>query len=219
MASSFPVELQQTGEGVPQLHPGHHRVHKAVLHLKLRPLEALRQGLADGLLDDPGTGKADQRAGLGQDDVAQGGEAGGDAAGGGVREHGDVQQSLFREPGQGRAGLGHLHQGENALLHPGAAAGGKEDQGQLVFRGVLDGQGDLLTHGGAHGAHEKAAVQHAHHAFAAADGAGGGDGGLRQAGLALGVSSLAPVAGEAEGVAGGAAFHSAPGRSRGPESC
>ena len=32
---------------------------------------ALRQGLADGLLDDPGTGKADQSAGLRQDDIAQ----------------------------------------------------------------------------------------------------------------------------------------------------
>ena len=81
------------------------------IFLELRPLEALRQGLADGLLDDPGTGKADQGAGLGQDDVAQGGETGGDAAGGGVRENGDVQQSLFREPGQSRAGFRHLREG------------------------------------------------------------------------------------------------------------
>ena len=76
------MELQQTDEGVPQILPGNHRVHKAVLHLKLRPLKALRQGLADGLLNDPRPGEADERAGFGQNNVAQRGETGGDAAGG-----------------------------------------------------------------------------------------------------------------------------------------
>ena len=51
------MEPQQLGQGVPHLKARHHRVHKAVLLLELRPLEALRQGLADGLLDDPGTAK------------------------------------------------------------------------------------------------------------------------------------------------------------------
>ena len=122
------MELQQTDEGVPQILPGDHRVHKAVLHLKFRALEALRQSLADGLLDHPGPGKANQSAGFRQDDVPQRGKAGGDAAGGGVRQDGDVQQSLFRKPGQCGAGFCHLHQGQDALLHPGTAAGGEEDQ-------------------------------------------------------------------------------------------
>ena len=80
------MEPQQTAQSVPHLGAGHHRVHEAVLHLELRTLEAFRQRLADGLLDDPGTRKADEGAGLRQDDVAQGGEAGGDAAGGGIKE-------------------------------------------------------------------------------------------------------------------------------------
>ena len=215
----FLVEPQQLGQGVPHLQPGHHRVHKAVFFLELRPLEALRQGLADGLLDDPGTGKADQGTGLRQNDVPQGGKAGRDPAGGGVCQDRDIQQALFREAGQRRAGLGHLHQGEDALLHPGAAAGGKEDQGQAVLGGVFDGQGDLLSHRRAHGAHEEAAVQHPHHTFVAADGAGGSDGGLREAGLALGGLHLFPIAGEGEGGRRGRAFQTAPGRSRGPGSC
>ena len=66
MCVPFLMEPQQLGQGVPHLKARHHRVHKAVLLLELRPLEALRQGLADGLLDDPGTGKADQSAGLRQ---------------------------------------------------------------------------------------------------------------------------------------------------------
>ena len=171
-----------------------------MLLLELRPLETLRQGLADGLLDDPGTGKADQSAGLRQDDIAQRGETGSDPTSGGVRKDGNIQKPFLREAGQRRTGLGHLHQGEDALLHPGTAAGGEQDQGQAVLGGVLNGQGDLLTHGGTHGAHEEAAVQHTHYAFAAPDGAGGGDHGLRQAGLALGGLHLGPVAGEGERV-------------------
>ena len=142
-----------------------------MLHLKFRPLKALRQRFADGLLNDPGPGKADERARLRQNDVPQRGKAGGDAAGGGVRQNGDIQQSLFRKPGQRGAGLGHLHQGQNSLLHPGSTAGREQNQRQLIFYGVFNGQGQLFPHGGAHAAHEEAAVQHAHHAAAAADGA------------------------------------------------
>ena len=54
------MELQQTDEGVPQILPGDDRVHKAVFHLKLRPLKALRQGLTDGLLNDTGSGETDE---------------------------------------------------------------------------------------------------------------------------------------------------------------
>ncbi len=109
-----------------------------------------------------GPGEADQGAGLGQDDVPQAGKAGGDAAGGGVGEHGDVEAALLGEPLQGGGGLGHLHQGEDALLHPGPAAGGEKDEGELVLVGVLHQPGDLLPDGGGHAAHEKAAVQGAH---------------------------------------------------------
>ncbi len=137
---------------------------KAVLHLKTPPLKALRQGLADGLLNDTGPGESDERTGFGQNNVAQRSKAGGDAAGGGVRETGDVQQSLFRKPGQSRAGFRHLHEGQNALLHPRPPLAAKRIRGSLFFPGVLDGQRQLFPYGGAHAAHEKAAVQHTHHA-------------------------------------------------------
>ena len=83
------------GDGVPHLRPGDHLVHKAMLLLVLRPLEALRQSLANGLLDNPGTGKANEGSGLRQNDVPQGGKAGGDPAGGGVGEDGDLKQALL----------------------------------------------------------------------------------------------------------------------------
>ena len=102
-----------------------------MLQLELAALEALGQALADGLLDDAGACKTDECARLGQHDVAKAGKAGGNAAGRGVGQHTDVQPAPGRKALDGGAGLGHLHQAENALLHPGAAAGRKDDQRQF----------------------------------------------------------------------------------------
>ena len=55
------MQGQQLGEGLAHFPAGDDLVHKAVLLQILGPLEALGQLLADGLLDDPGTGKADER--------------------------------------------------------------------------------------------------------------------------------------------------------------
>ena len=76
------MEPEQLGKRLPHLRAGDHCIYKTVLFLILCPLEALRQSFADGLLNDPGTGKADECAGLSENDVSQRGEAGGDAAGG-----------------------------------------------------------------------------------------------------------------------------------------
>jgi hypothetical protein len=57
-------------------------------------LEALGQLLTDGLLDDAWTGKPDERMWLGDVEVAEHREAGGDAARGRVGEHGDVGRRL-----------------------------------------------------------------------------------------------------------------------------
>ena len=46
-----------------------------MLQQKFRTLKAFRQLLADGLLDDARSGKADQRAGFGDVEIAQHGEA------------------------------------------------------------------------------------------------------------------------------------------------
>ena len=50
-------------------------VEHAVLEQELGALEALGQRLADGLLDHARSREADERARLGEDDVAQHGEA------------------------------------------------------------------------------------------------------------------------------------------------
>ncbi len=63
-----------------------------------RALEAVRQFLADGLLDDARAGKADQRAGLGNMHVAQHRIGRGDAAGGRIGQHDDVGLRLRAVP-------------------------------------------------------------------------------------------------------------------------
>ena len=192
------MKLQHPDQGVAQLVAGHHLIHKAVLQLELAALEPGGQLFADGLLNDAGPGKADQRPRLGQHDVAQACKAGGHAAGGGVGEHADVQPASGGKALDGGAGLGHLHQAENALLHAGTAAGREDDQRQAFGCGVLHRAGDLFAHGGAHAAHEKPAVQHGSHTGHPADAAGRRDSGFAQAGLVLGGGQLFRVAGEPE---------------------
>ena len=68
---------------------------------ELGALEAFREFLAGGLLDDAGAGEADEGAGFGDVEVAEHGEAGGDASGGGVGHQGDVGDLGVVEAGQG----------------------------------------------------------------------------------------------------------------------
>src|SRR6266545_5745159 len=66
-----------------------HVDHAMVLEI-FRPLKAVGQLLADGLLDDARPGKTDERARFRNMDVAEHGIGRGDAAGGRIGEHDDV---------------------------------------------------------------------------------------------------------------------------------
>ena len=110
-----------------------HHVDHAVLEQVLRPLEALRQALADGALDHPRPGEADQRPRLGDGDVAQHGVRGGDAAGGRIGQDDDIGQAVLPRHLHRDGGARHLHQRQDAFLHAGAAGGGDHDQGGIVL--------------------------------------------------------------------------------------
>ena len=77
-------------------------VEHAVLEQELAALEPLGQRLPNRLLDDARAGEADERLRLGDVDVAEHREAGGDAAGRGIGQHRDVGQPRAIEPGQAR---------------------------------------------------------------------------------------------------------------------
>src|SRR5262245_25870890 len=65
---------QQAADLGLQLAAVHDEIEHAVLEQELRPLESFGQLLPERLLDDPRTGESDERARLGQDDVAEHGE-------------------------------------------------------------------------------------------------------------------------------------------------
>ena len=146
------------------------------------------------------TGETDQRAGLGDLDVAQHGEGGGDAAGGGVGEDDDEGQAgVFDQP-CGDDGARHLDQADGAFLHAGAAGGGEHDQRRFLQRSELRRRDDRLAQTGAHGAADEREIHRRDHRLVAADGAvadehrviqvGGLAGFFQAVGIAFGVAEF-----------------------------
>lgn len=131
-------------------------------------------------------GEADHGFGLGDDDVAKECEARRDAGGGRVGHDGDVEAFLRVVAGDGRGGLGHLHEADEALLHSGAAGAGEDDGGEVLVGGAFDGGGDFLADDGAHGAHDEEGVHYGEDDRSTFDISAAGEDGFGQAGLFLG---------------------------------
>src|SRR5229473_1461051 len=125
-------------------------VEKAVFEEEFGALKAFGELLPDGLFNDAGAGEADERAGFTDVEVAEHGKAGGDAAGGGIGEHGDVGELLFVETGKGGGDFGKLHQADGALQHARAAGAGDSDERLAGLDGQLDAARDLLADDRAH---------------------------------------------------------------------
>ena len=127
----------QSRDGRAQVVAMHHHVDHAVVAQIFGLLEALRQLLADGLLDDARTGEADQRAGLGDVDVAEHRVGRGDAAGRRIGQHDDIGLARLAQPLHRDGGARHLHQRQDAFLHA-RAAGSREqhERAALLHRGV-----------------------------------------------------------------------------------
>src|SRR5258705_5051412 len=74
------------------------RVEETVLQKKFSPLKTFGKLLPHGLFDNARPGKSNQRAWLGNIEVAQHGIACSDATGGGIREDGNKRQAVLIEP-------------------------------------------------------------------------------------------------------------------------
>ncbi len=81
---------------------GNNAIHEALLKQKLGALEAFRQLLAHGLLNDPRPREADERFGLGEDHVRLHGEGSHHAAGRRVGQHRRVEQPRLSRAGAPR---------------------------------------------------------------------------------------------------------------------
>ena len=71
------------------------RIEKSMLQQKFRALESRWKILTDCLLDHPGTGKTNQRIGLGQYNVSQHGKAGQNPCSRRIAEHTDEQSAIL----------------------------------------------------------------------------------------------------------------------------
>ena len=138
-------QRQQIGQAVAQFAAVEDQVDGAVLQQKLAALKAGRQFFPDRLFDHPWTGKTDQSLGFGDIDVAQQRQAGGDAAGGWMRQHRDVRDAVLGQPGEHGAGFSHLHQRDQRFLHSRATAGGKADEGDVFLQGDSSGTDETFA--------------------------------------------------------------------------
>jgi hypothetical protein len=137
---------KRCGDAVAQLAAVHDHVHGALVLQELGALEAFGQLHAHGGLDHARAGEADQGLGLGNDDIADEGKAGGDATEGGIGQHRDVGQALLGQARERGIGLGHLHQAQQAFLHARTARGGEADEGDFLFNGGLYTAHKALAH-------------------------------------------------------------------------
>ena len=156
-----------------------------------------------GLLHHARAGKADERTRLGEDDVALHGKARRHAAGGGVGEHGQVEQPRLGVPAHRGGDLGHLHERGGALLHAGATGDGEAHDRKAELRGALKGAADLLAHDRAHRAHHELRVHEEERAVVAAHPAAPADHRVGLVALLARVGELLRVAGELQEVRGG----------------
>lgn len=152
------MESQYLGEPPAQLSTIAHHVDEALLQQKLGTLEAGGQLLAYGLLNDPGSGKATQRIGLSDNDVAFHGEARHNAACGGITEHRDEQPTRIRVTFDSTRGLGHLHQRQCTFLHACATGEAKAHHRKVFLEGMFEQPGNLLSHYRAHRTHHETGI-------------------------------------------------------------
>ena len=165
---------------------GNDGVEETVFEKELGALKAFGELLADGLLDDAGAGEGDERAGFGDVEVAEHGEAGGDAAGGGVGEQADVRDGCLVKLGEAGGDFGELHETDDALHHACAAGCGDDDEWFAAGQGSVDCAGDVFTDDGTHAAADEGVLHGAQDDFVWPKLAEGGDDGVVQTGLLLG---------------------------------
>src|ERR1035437_8305243 len=153
-------------------------VEEAFFQQELGALKAFGELLADGLLDDAGAGEADESAGFGDVEVAKHGEAGADAAGGGIGEHADVGDFSAVQLRQGGGDFGHLHEAHHALHHARPSGGSDDNERLAAEAGAIDGAGYGLAHHSAHGAADEGVFHNAKDYIMGPEAAGGVEDGV-----------------------------------------
>ena len=152
------MHLQQPGQACLQHLSLCDLIHKAMLQQEFRLLKSFRKLPADRLLNYPGTCKADQRSRLRQNDISQRSEACCHTAGRRIGQHADREQPRITVALHRRCCLRHLHQRQDAFLHPSSARTASQNNRKTFFGRPLHCAGDPLSHHRSHASHEKPGI-------------------------------------------------------------
>ena len=134
-------------------------------------MEAFRQSNTYRTFNHSGAGKANQRFWFGYYYIAHKGKASRHTAHGRVGQHADVRQTFFGQARQGRIGFGHLHQGQQALLHARTTGCREANEGHFLFDGRFNTAHKTLANDGAHAAAHEIKFEASGHHVDAVDGA------------------------------------------------
>ena len=172
----------------------HDQINHAVRMQELSALEPVRQGLAHGFLDHPGTGKTNLGTGFGNMHITQHGKTGADAAGGRIGEHHDIGQASLTHLLRGNDCARHLHQGQDTFLHPGTAGSRYDDQRCFLCHGQPCRRDDPFTNRNTHGPTHEGEVKSGNHGFDPVDAAMGNHDRIIATGLRLGIAQTVGIA-------------------------
>ena len=110
----------------------HDSVQHSVTQQKFSRLKTFGQLLVGSLLDYAASSEANHGAWLRQVQIAQAGERSGDAAGSWIAQHRQIWNPRIAQPREGRCNFSHLHQREDAFLHPRPARGTEANHRQAA---------------------------------------------------------------------------------------
>ena len=176
-------EIHVTDEPLFHFFARYDGINQPVIEKEFGSLKSGRQVSLRGVFDDAWPSETDECLGFCEDQVAHAGVAGHHACVVGIGEDADVGKLRFGMVAECGAGFRHLHQAEHAFVHPRAAAGGDDDDGQTFFCSRFDEAREFFADDGSHRAAEKAEVHHAEGDAMCADHPDTGDDGVLEVGL------------------------------------
>lgn len=148
-------DRQERCNAIPHIAPIQDHIDGAVFNQKLAPLESFRERLAYRLFDHAWSRKPDEGVRFGNINISEHGETCRDPARSRISQDRNVWNPGMPQHTQRCAGLCHLHERDNRLLHPGSSACGEAHQCGVICDAMVDGAHEPFSDHGSHGtAHE-----------------------------------------------------------------
>lgn len=171
----------------------HDSVEVAERQHPLGAAEIVGESFASRAGDDSRPREVQVSAGFGYADIRERCEAGQNAPGAGIRKDGDERDGRLVHEIDGARRLCHLHEAENALLHPSASGAAHAHDRQPVACRQLSASPEAFADDAAHAAAHEAEVDDGEQTLAALDPGSADNHGLRKPCLELGAAQTLGV--------------------------